>query len=105
MGYYSTWEIGVSAGPEDAGLNWGEVFTDGSGGYGFYLEGTHTVRSEDEYKWYSSREDILDISKAHPTATFTITRHGEEAGDAERYQVKNGAVIRTAHQEWVWVDD
>lgn len=101
MGYYSTWEIGINTDEPDT--NWEEVFEGGSDGYGFEFYGG-ALHSGDDYKWYDSHEDILAISKNHPGTTFTVTRIGEDA-ENERYQVKNGETIRTAHQEWVWVND
>lgn len=84
MGYSSYFEIETHPPLVDFTINEGyKATTDSSGMY----------ESEDEFKWYNCKQDILKASRLHQGTLFTIDRVGEGDGmkvDVERTFTKNG---------------
>ena len=73
MGYYSRFEISTDK----------RVTVTLSEDYHMAFDDEKYCESEDVFKWYDYKEDILVASFKCPGVLFTLYRTGEEGGDIE----------------------
>lgn len=73
-----------------------------SGGYGFeFYSGEFHLGAA---KWYDCAKDMVTLSRKWPGLVFTVERIGEEAGEGEKYELKNGERLREWKRGWELVE-
>ena len=90
MGYYTSFTLNVDANGESVpgvlqALEELEVFDT-------LYDNSKTVTGYTYTKWYSSTDDLLQISIRFPTAMFTLEGDGEESDDFWMAYIQNGAM-------------
>lgn len=99
MGYYSRFTItpnipNLTFVEEDA---FGEAFKQVTGYEGEWYGKEYIV----DGKWYDANANMVTLSKKFPEVTFEFERIGEEAGEGEKYSIKDGVVIAKYKRGWV----
>ena len=90
MGYYTSFTLNVDANGESVpgilqALEELEVFDT-------LYDNSKTVTCYTYTKWYSSTDDLLQISIRFPAAMFTLEGDGEESDDFWMAYIQNGAI-------------
>lgn len=90
MGYYTSFTLNVDANGESVpgvlqALEELEVFDT-------LYDNSKAVTGYTYTKWYSSTDDLLQISIRFPTAMFTLEGDGEESDDFWMAYIQNGAM-------------
>lgn len=82
MGYYTRFELNVlytQPDPDQLAADFLEIT-------GYELEGL----DEDTHKWYDYNENMLTLSRLHPSTIFELYGEGEDSGDIWRTCYCNG---------------
>lgn len=84
MGYYTRHELEILEGNDNV-TDYEQEISEASG---------YSSCFDDEIKWYSHQEDMIEYSKKHPDTLFKLTGEGEEQPDMWQEYYKNGKTHR-----------